>query len=155
MKINAILPFVLLATLSVASAASTEPTEQVYVHGFRSPSIGAEYRVSNWGLHAGYYTTILESGGKSTEFIKAGTTFYYKALPGEQFKRFESFVSVAYMRGVNRGYKDKDAGFIESGALYRLGKGFEVRLGGGLLFAKGFQPKLNPTVGISYSVPLR
>jgi hypothetical protein len=153
MKINSILSLVILAAATVASAS--EPTKQVYIHGFRSPSIGAEYRIANWGLHAGYYTTILESGGKSTEFFKAGTTFYYKALPGEKFERFESFVSVAYMRGVNRGYKDKDAGFLESGFLYRLGKGFEVRLGGGLLVAKGFQPKMNPTVGISYSIPLR
>jgi len=44
---------------------------------------------------------------------------------------------------------------VEPGALWRLGHGFEFRLGAGVLAAEGRETKLNPTAGLSWAVPLR
>jgi hypothetical protein len=137
--------FVALAThISLAQEVSDKT---LYLHGFRSPSIGLEYRSGSVGVHAGLYTTILGKGEKSTEFVKVGATGYWKGFLGP---RFESFGGVSYVRGQNREYRKKDGLFIEQGFVYDLGKNFEFRLGTGILLAKGFKAKVNPTVGFSY-----
>jgi len=141
----------LLAASAIYAQAPAED-RQLYLHAFRSPSIGLEYRVREVGIHAGLYTTILESGAKSTEFFKLGGTLYYGANGPSRGREF--FLSAAYMRGQNRDYRRKDAGFIESGVRFDLKGGFEFRVGTGFLFARDRRLKVNPTIGISYRVPL-
>ncbi|MFZ4509185.1 MAG: hypothetical protein ACOYON_15975 [Fimbriimonas sp.] len=143
----------LVVVSAIASAQSN--ANKLYIHGFRAPSTGLEYRSGQIGLHAGLYTTILDSREKSTEFLKIGATYYYRFSNQPQFARFESYLSAAYVRGLNRDYDKKDGGFFESGVSYQIGRGFEARLGTGLLVAKGFKPELNPTVGLTYTVPIR
>jgi len=143
-----------LATPPVVATAhaaylATRPT--VYIHAFRSPSTGLELRSGAWGVHGGLYTTILNSGGKSTEFLKTGVTYYFASPLG---KRFEVYNTVAYMRGLNRDYRRDSAIFVDQGLVYTLGRGFSARLGSGLLLSNGHRPKTNPTVGISYQLPL-
>ena len=148
--ILSLLPF-LVASSAVAQTDAPSPERSVYVHVFRSPSTGLEYRSGNWGVHAGLYTTILNSGGKSTEFFKVGGTYYFPSPLG---KRFEVYNTVAYMTGLNRSYKKDSALFVDQGLVYEMGKGFSARLGSGLLFSKGHRTKTNPTIGISYRIKL-
>lgn len=143
---------ILLLTASALHAQTATEDRQLYLHTFRSPSIGLEYRERQVGIHAGLYTTILESGSKSTEFVKLGGTIYYGANGPSRGREF--FLSASYMRGQNRDYRRKDAGFVESGVRFDLKGGFEFRLGTGFLFARDRRLKVNPTIGISYRVPL-
>lgn len=138
-----------------ALTQAQDDSSRLYIHAFRAPSTGFELRKGNVGIHAGYYTTILESGAKSTEFWKLGGTYYYRLSSSEKTSKLESYFSLAYMRGINGDYEKKDAGFLESGFSYQLGGAYEFRLGTGLLFADGFRPKVNPTVGISYTIKLK
>lgn len=143
--------FALTATSFRLAAAQNPKLDTVYLHGFRSPSIGAEARSGNWGLHAGLYTTILGLSGKSTEFLKVGVTNYFHSPIG---KRFQSFASLAYVSGRNRDYRNSNGAFIEQGIIWDLGKNLELRTGSGLLLADGHRPKLNPTIGLTYRVRL-
>lgn len=138
-----------LSTLALTSAFGFASEDQVtYVHGFRSPLIGAEIRQKQVGYYAGYYSTIFNGDdSKATNFWKAGTTYYFGNGPTA---KQEVFVSLAYMYGINRDFKNKDGIFFEVGNRISLGKQFEVRLGTGLLFADGFKTRVNPTIGISY-----
>lgn len=103
------------------------------------------------GVHAGLYTTILGERGRSTEFIKAGVTGYY-ALGS---RRLEGYLSVAYLRGLNRDYNNRDGIFIEHGARWALGNGLELRAGVGVLAASGRATHLNPTIGLTWRIPIR
>ncbi|MBC8135898.1 MAG: DUF4386 domain-containing protein [Fibrella sp.] len=153
----------LLGTVSVANAQETQtarPESTLYVHAFRSPLIGLEYRRSDFGIYAGRYTTIIsrnsEGDSEDTWFNKIGVTYYFGTPFVKQNRsRLESFVSVAYMRGTANSWRDKNAGFIDTGVRYNLGRGFEARIGTGVLFGEGHSPRVNPTPGISYSIPLR
>lgn len=126
---------------------STPSKDTIYLHGFRSPSIGVEYRKGKMGTHLGLYTTIFgDDDSKSTEFIKLGNTFYF----GKAEDKFEFFAGTAYVRGLNRRYEDRNGNFFELGGRADLGKGFEFRLGVGLLVAPSRKPEFNPTIGLSY-----
>lgn len=146
MKKLHILAVALVALTTHIALAQEVSDKTLYLHGFRSPSIGLEYRSGSVGVHAGLYTTILGKGEKSTEFVKVGATGYWKG--------FRSTLRIVrrrlYVRGQNREYRKKDGLFIEQGFVYDLGKNFEFRLGTGILLAKGFKAKVNPTVGFSY-----
>jgi len=137
----------------LSQAQSADPT--LYVHAFRSPSTGLEYRHGNVGVHAGYYTTVLDGNGDSTNFFKTGLTGYYRLSKSRNFDRFESYVSIAYVRGLNRDYEQKDGLFLESGFSYDLGRNLELRLGTGILAAKGRATEVNPTIGLSYRNVIR
>ncbi len=127
-----------------APAASRDVT---YLHGFRSPSIGIEFRRGRIGYHAGLYTTIFgDDDSKSTEFLKIGNTFYF----GKADDKFEFFAGTAFVRGLNRRYEDRNGNFFEVGGRAALGRGFELRLGVGLLVAPSRKPEFNPTIGLSY-----
>jgi hypothetical protein len=132
----------------------TSPVRRLYVHGFRSPAIGAEYRVGRTGVYGGLYTTILgndDSGEKnSTEFLKFGATYYFTGR-----KRLESFASIAYLRGLNNGWQGRNALFVDSGFRYNFGGNWEARLGTGYLATSFKNIRVNPTVGISYSIRLK
>lgn len=135
------------------SASPTPPhSERLYLHAFRSPSIGAEYRNRNFGVHAGLYTTILGSGSNSTEFFKTGVTGYFG---GRADSKFEGFASMAYVRGLNRDYRNQDGIFGEVGVRVRLVPRVDLRVGVGVLGAEGHKAKVNPTIGIGYAIPLR
>lgn len=140
-------------TPAYAQAESVSvPKQEIYLHAFRSPSIGAEYRTGNMGFHTGLYTTILGRAKRSTEFIKMGVTYYFGERPG---RRYEPFVGLSYVRGLNRDYSGKNGAFLETGVRYRLTGQFDARLGVGVLAAQGKPVKINPTIGLSYRLPLR
>jgi hypothetical protein len=152
-------PLVLLATIAIfsilttsASAQEPQPLRQLSVNGFRSPSIGLEYRQGAYSVHTGYYTSILSQSdsrnNRSTAFIKTGVSHYF----GGDTKR-EWFVSAAHVRGLTEGWK-RDGVFLEAGGRWQVAKRLEFRLGAGLLLVSGRPARLNPTPGISYTIPL-
>lgn len=129
------------------------PKEEFIVHGFRSPSIGAEYRRKWIGVHAGFYSTIVspEKGvdDKTTNFFKVGTTSYFLPFHLKADRKSELFFSSAYMRGLNQGWKN--AMMWEPGVRLALTNHVDLRLGVGLLRSKGKPFAVNPTIGVSYT----
>jgi hypothetical protein len=74
------------------------PNQILYIHTFRSPSIGLEYRRGNIGLHSGLYLTNL-SRSETTRFQKTGVTAYFPQLDlsrrGDPRRIFRSPTSAA------------------------------------------------------------
>jgi hypothetical protein len=152
---------VLLGALGVAGTArSEEPPgttdHELLLHGWRSPSIGVEYRRGFLGIHAGAYPTVISRDARgdteTTWFAKAGLTGYFLPLRLTSERASTLFVSVAYLRGLNRDWDD--ALFLETGFRWAVWKGLDLRLGVGLLLAPGQSPRVNPTPGVSWSFPL-
>lgn len=120
------------------------------VNGFRSPSIGLEYRQKNISVHAGYYITAFEKG-ETTKFFKAGATVWF--LPVGKKENPSSFYSGAsYLRGLNLNYKNENAFSVEAGFRWMVWKGLNARIGAIGVSAKGHDVKINPAGGISYSL---
>ena len=144
---------IITAILILASTAdyaqSKLSTHEFSINGFRSPSIGVEYRYKHISVHAGYYPTNFESG-VTTEFMKGGLTYWF--LPVGNKENPSSFYgSLSFARGTSRDYKDKNAGIAELGFRWMVYKGLNFRLGVAALAADGKDTKINPTPGISYS----
>ncbi|QSQ19778.1 hypothetical protein JY651_31400 [Pyxidicoccus parkwayensis] len=151
----------LLGALGLTSTARAEEppsatNHELLIHGWRSPSIGVEYRRGFLGIHAGAYPTVISrdtsGGSETTWFAKAGLTGYFLPLRLTSERPSLAFVSVAYLRGLNRGWDD--AFFLEAGFRWAVWKGLDLRLGAGLLLAPGRSPRVNPTPGVSWSFPL-
>jgi hypothetical protein len=127
------------------------PKKQISINGFRNPSIGIEYHIRQVSFHGGYYVTNFESG-VTTQFMKAGVTYWF--LPWGKHEIPSSFYAGAsYLRGINRDYKNKNAAAVEAGVRLVVWKGLNVRAGVIALAANGESLKINPTPGISYSIP--
>jgi hypothetical protein len=154
LSVLAVIAVYALSALPAAAQDTAPPARRLYLHGFRSPVLGAEYRVGRTGVYGGLYTTILgndDSGVKnSTEFLKFGATYYFTGR-----KRLESFASIAYLRGLNNGWQGRNALFVDSGFRYNFGGNWEARLGTGYLATSFKNIRVNPTVGISYSIRLK
>jgi hypothetical protein len=127
-------------------------SREVMLHGFRAPSIGAEYRHGFVGLHAGVYTSVLDTPGKATWFFKAGVTAYLLPvrLTSERFSSF--YVSGSWLRGFDAEWSS--AFMPEAGFRWAAWKGIDLRLGAAALFAPGKPVRVNPTPGISWSFSL-
>lgn len=144
---------VFLCSAGQAFSQSKFSGKDISVNGFRNPSIGAEFRVNHFSVHAGYYPTNFESG-VTTEFIRAGVTYWF--LPVDSKPIPSSFyASLSYARGLTREYKDKNSGIAEVGFRWMVYKGINLRLGVAALFAEGQDLKINPTPGISYTFKIR
>lgn len=147
-----ILLIITLCSLPIASHADRE----IMVNLFRSPSMGLEFRESFFGVHVGFYPTIISKNAQgeneTTWFIKLGVTAYVGrfSLGGEQPSSF--FVSASYVRGLNH---DWENGFLaEAGFRYVAWRGLNLRLGGCALLSPGQRPRVNPTPGIGWSIPI-
>ena len=143
----------IIAILMLASASAFSQSKfsnnEISVNGFRSPSIGLEFRHHHVSVHAGYYITALESG-VTTKFFKAGITTWF--LPfGKKEIPSSFYAGVSYLRGINLDYKDTNALGMEVGFRWMVWKGLNLRIGAIGVTAKGHDFKINPTPGISYS----
>lgn len=142
----------LLITIASLSAQSQDrfPENQLSINGFRNPSIGLEYHRKQVSVHGGYYVTNFESG-ITTEFLKAGATYWF--LPwGSKEVPSSLYAGSSYLRGLTRDYKNQNAIAFEAGARFVIWKGLNFRLGVIALAAKGESLKINPTPSISYSI---
>lgn len=131
------------------SAQKTFSKKEFSINGFRNPSIGAEFRVKQMSVHAGYYPTAFKAG-ENTSFFKAGFTLWFLPV-GKKQKPSSFYAGASYLRGFNRDYKEKNALGIETGFRWMAWKGLNVRIGAIAVTAKDRSLKINPAPGISYS----
>jgi hypothetical protein len=123
---------------------------------FRSPSIGLEYRWRALSVHAGAYPTIVEPGARgvsgTTWFLRAGARLDVWRVSLTSAGPSALFVDASWVRGLGDGWKD---GLLtELGFRLRAWKGLEARLGVALLLSPDHQPRVNPTPGLSWVIPL-
>jgi hypothetical protein len=149
-KMNKQIIVVLLVLMAnLANAQDRFPKNQLSINAFRNPSIGLEYHRKQVSVHGGYYVTNFESG-VTTEFVKAGLTYWF--LPfGKQDIPSSFYVGSSYLRGLTRDYEDKNAVAFEAGVRFVVWKGLNFRLGVIALASEGQDLKINPTPSISYS----
>lgn len=141
--------FLVFFTANNLFSQSRFSKHEISINGFRNPSIGAEYRFRQISVHGGYYPTNFKSG-ITTEFIKAGVTYWFLPV-GKQVNPSSFYGSLSYAKGMTQEYKNLDAGIAELGFRWMIYKGLNLRLGVAALAAKGQNVKLNPTPGVSYS----
>jgi hypothetical protein len=146
-KIKTIIVLLLLA--NNAQAQSRFSNKEFSINGFRNPSIGAEFRMKQLSVHAGYYPTAFKAG-ENTNFFKAGVSFWFLPV-GKKENPSSFYAGVNYLRGFNRDYEDKNALGVEGGFRWMIWKGLNFRIGAIAVAAKGETLKINPTPGISYS----
>ena len=149
MKINQLATPALLLLCTAAFSQSRFSKNEISVNGFRNPSIGLEYRSRNISIHGGYYITALESG-ITTKFLKVGLTGWFLPV-GKKENPSSFYAGASYLRGINLDYNKENALGIEAGFRWMVWKGINLRLGAIALAAKGHEPRINPTPGISYS----
>lgn len=125
--------------------------KELSLNFFRNPSIGAEYRYKSVSVHGGYYITNFESN-TTWKFLKAGVTVWFLPFGPEQ--RGSLYTQASFIRGLNRDYENKNGLALDAGVRYFVSKGINVRLGVTGLYAKDKGWEINPTPGISYSIPL-
>jgi hypothetical protein len=137
------------ADILAPESGSFADSREVMLHGFRAPSIGAEYRHGFVGLHAGAYTSVLDTPGKATWFFKAGVTGYFLPvrLTSDRFSSF--YASASWLRGLDGEWSS--AFMPEAGFRWAIWKGIDLRLGAAVLLAPGKRVHVNPTPGISWS----
>jgi hypothetical protein len=149
----------LLALAPPAQAGEPAPADaerELSINLFRSPSIGLEYRWRALSVHAGAYPTIVEPGARgisgTTLFLRTGLRADLWTFHPTSAGRSALFADVSYVRGLNDGWRN---GLLtELGVRLRIWSGLEARLGAALLLAEGHRPRLNPTPGLSWVVPL-
>ncbi|MBL7815629.1 MAG: hypothetical protein JNL70_11480 [Saprospiraceae bacterium] len=139
----------LLLISATAFSQSRFSKNEFSINGFRNPSIGLEYRMKNMSVHAGYYITALEAG-ITTKFVKTGLTAWFLPV-GKKENPSSFYAGASYLRGINLDYNKENALGLEAGFRWMIWKGFNFRIGGIALIAKGHDVKINPTPGISYS----
>lgn len=146
----------------VPAAKADEPNgpadggHELAVNGFRSPSIGLEYRWRALSVHAGAYPTIVEPGARgvsgTTWFLRTGARLDVWRVPLTSAGPSALFVDASWVRGLGDGWKD--GLMTEVGFRLRAWKGLEARLGVALLLSPDHRPRVNPTPGLSWVVPL-
>jgi len=132
-----------------SAQAQTFSKKEFSINGFRNPAVGAEFRVKQMSVHAGYYPTAFKSG-ETTSFFKAGTTFWFLPV-GKKENPSSFYAGASYLRGFDRDYENKNAVGIEAGFRWMIWKGLNLRIGAIAVAGGGQSLKINPTPGISYS----
>ena len=129
--------------------ASRFSKNELSINGFRNPSIGAEFRIAQMSVHAGYYPTAFKAG-ENTNFFKAGLTFWFLPV-GKKENPSSFYAGVDYLRGLSQEYEQKNALGVEAGFRWMIWKGLNFRIGAIAVASEGQSLKLNPAPGISYS----
>ena len=141
----------LLVLVSTSAFSQKQLSKNEFsVNGFRSPSIGLEYRHQSISVHAGYYITAFEKG-KTTHFFKAGITAWFLPI-GKKENPSSFYAGASYLRGLNLDYKNVNALGMEAGFRWMVWKGLNARIGAIAVTAEGHSVKFNPAGGISYSI---
>jgi hypothetical protein len=141
---------VLLVLVSTSAFSQKQFSKNEFsINGFRSPSMGVEYRHQNVSVHAGYYITAFESG-VTTKFFKAGATAWFLPV-GKKENPSSFYAGASYLRGINLDYKDENAVSLDAGFRWMIWKGLNLRIGAIGVAAKGHDAEINPAGGISYS----
>ncbi|MDX2261404.1 MAG: hypothetical protein SFU84_06860 [Gemmatimonadales bacterium] len=150
--VAAILIFVTRALVAQAMPDDLAPAPSVenglYLTGFRSPSTGLEFRLGSFGLHGGWYPTILEADGQNegqnTNFIRIGVSAFLRS------RGVTPYVAPALLLSL-----DDDWGngvLSEAGVRVPVTRGFSLRGGVGVLTTFSGEVRVNPTIGFDLRV---
>ena len=137
----------LLVSLSAYSQSRFSKSE-LSINAFRAPSIGAELRLHQVSIHAGYYLTAFS--GVTNNFVKTGLTYWFLPV-GKKENPSSFYTGASYLRGLDQDYENKNALGAEAGFRWMIWQGFNLRIGAIAVAADGKSIKLNPAGGISYS----
>ena len=147
----AVLAFVVTIMLPASAAAQTTPTpseDGAHITFFRSPATGLEYRWSQFGLHTGYYPTILraedQTSGENTSFVRAGASYYLRSA------RWTLFVSPAVLISLDDDWDN--AVLTEVGIRVPVFNRTSFRAGVGVLRTFDGVTRVNPTIGFDVRV---
>lgn len=132
-----------LPSKAAAQAVTAPSDDGVHLTIFRSPATGLEYRWGRFGLHTGFYPTILKSEGQTegsnTNFIRSGVTYYLRS------GRLTLFVSPAVLISLD---DDWDNGVLtEVGLRVPVFRRTSFRAGVGVFRTFDGVTRVNPTVG--------
>jgi|GEM_PF-707317 len=127
--------------------------QEINVNLFRNPSIGLEYRLGAFSIHAGAYPTVVSQNAagenETSWFLRAGASVFFFGHSFYNQRKSEFYVSGSYLRGLNLGHENAAA--VEAGYRWMVWKGLNVRLGAAVLFEPGHEVQVNPTPGIGWS----
>src|SRR5688572_12681368 len=83
LAVLALAAFVILPASAAAQTSPAQSEDGAHITFFRSPATGLEYRWERFGLHTGYYPTILKAEGQmkgeNTNFVRAGASYYLRS----------------------------------------------------------------------------
>lgn len=139
----------------VASAAAPAVglQQELNLNLFRNPSIGLEYRLSDFAVHAGMYPTIISEdaagNNRTTWFVRAGLTWFFLGHSFYGQRPSEFYLSGSYLRGLHHGRGN--GAMAEGGYRWMVWRGLNVRLGAAVLLEPGQVVRVNPTPGIGWS----
>lgn len=145
MNVRLALVIAALAVLPAARAAAQRPPEHgLYLTVFRSPSTGLEYRAGRFGVHAGWYPTILKADGQdegeNTNFVRLGGTAYLRP------SGISPFLSPAVLVSLDDDWSTSV--LAEAGLRVPVTGRFSVRGGVGVLSDLKGEVRVNPTIGL-------
>jgi hypothetical protein len=140
-----VVTIVLLLAADRVAAQSVEPVREggLYLTIFRNPSTGIEWRGERYGVHAGFYPTILEADGQTegenTNFIRIGASAYLRS------SGLTPYVAPSLLLSLD---DDWEHGMLwDVGYRVPFGGRAAFRLGVGVLTAFDGEVRVNPTVG--------
>ncbi len=139
MKTNHKILVVILLVFGGSQARSNE----LYLNGFRNPSIGVEWRIKYLSSHTGYYLTNF-APGETSKFWRTGLSFW----PTDY-----AYLSVSHLYGIDGALKNKHAVLFEAGGQLILFEHLALRLGVAVLPFSKISAQVNPTPGVSVRIP--
>lgn len=147
-----------------STPAAAGPDREIIIHGFRAPSMGVELKQGWLGLHVGAYPTTIDDGAvgepRTTWFAKTGLTAYVLERDLGAGRPSALYVGVALVQGLGNAWDvaesaaDGSGVFFDAGARWAVYRGLDLRLGVGVLVGNQGRIEVNPTPGISWTVPL-
>ena len=134
-------------------AAERSTPQELNLNLFRNPSIGLEYRLGDFALHAGMYPTIISTNAagenQTSWFVRAGLTYFFLGHSWNGQRPSEFYVSGSYLRGLNHGRGN--GALLDVGYRWMIWRGLNVRIGVAVLAERGQDIEVNPTPGIGWS----
>jgi hypothetical protein len=120
------------------AAASAIRGQELMINAFRAPSIGLEYRIGLFSLHAGLYPTVIGDGSEvdTTWFAKAGLNVWFLPIHMLGNERSSFYAGASYLRELGDDGWDH-AAQVEAGFRLVAFEGLFVRAGASALYAPG------------------
>lgn len=141
--------FLLVLALPLARGTAAAQAPEVpaagglYLTIFRNPATGLEWRGERFGVHAGFYPTILtadgQSEGENTNFIRVGAAAYLRS------SGWTPYFAPSLLFSLD---DDWDNGILSDvGVRMPFARRAAFRLGVGVLTTFDGEVRVNPTVG--------
>ena len=130
------------------------------MHGFRGPVTGLELRDGFLGFYLGAYPIILRGESVTSWFLKVGVSAYVLSFDLGSGRDSGFYAGLSLLQGLGGAHdvrEDIASGTAfsgEAGFRWAAVKGLDLRLGISVLTTSDGQVSVNPTPGISWSVPL-